>query len=103
VLVRAEMPIFPLTWTIMHVIDQSSPVFGLDAETLETMEAQFFVTLEAHDTALRATVQDVRTYSHTALVHGKRYAVAITRNENGKPVADLSKLSVLEPDPHAAQ
>jgi len=102
VLVRTEMPIFPLTWTIMHVIDKSSPLHGLDPETLEAMEAQFYVTLEAHDTALRATVQDVRTYSHVDLAHGMRYVMAITRNESGRPVADLSKLSALEPDPHTA-
>lgn len=53
-LVRSRLPIFPLTWTIMHVIDSSSPLHGLGPERLNAMGAIFYVALEGRDTALQA-------------------------------------------------
>ncbi len=36
---RQENPVFALTWTIFHVIDQTSPLFGLSAEDLASTDA----------------------------------------------------------------
>ena len=96
-LVRATVPIFPLTWTIMHVIDASSPLHGMTAERLEAMEARFYIALEGRDTGLQAVVQDMRTYSHIEIAHGMRYADMITHSGEGQTTADLARLSELEP------
>lgn len=96
-LVRSEIPIFPLAWTIMHVIDPASPLHGASAEQLESMGARFFVALEGRDTALQATVQDMHTYTHADIARGMRYADMITLKGPGHTTADLSKLSALEP------
>jgi inward rectifier potassium channel len=100
-LVRTEIPIFPLTWTLMHVIDAASPLAGLDAAGLETLDARFFLAVEARDTALGALVQDIHDYAHTDVVFGMRYADAVSRNEEGHTTADLSRLSLLEPEDEA--
>jgi inward rectifier potassium channel len=97
-LVRGEIPIFPLTWTLMHVIDQASPLHGLDAEGLERTDARFFLAVDARDTALGAVVQDIRDYKHDQIAFGMRYADAVSRNEEGATTADLSRLSLLEPE-----
>jgi inward rectifier potassium channel len=97
-LARTEIPIFPLTWTLMHVIDASSPLHGLDAAALEKLDARFFLALEARDTALSAQVQDIHDYSHNDVVFGMRYADAVSRDEEGRTTADLSRLSTLEPE-----
>ena len=101
-LVRSESPIFPLTWTIMHVIDASSPLQGMSPEQLAAMDARFYVALEGRDTALQAVVQDMRTYSHGEIAHGMRYADMITHGEQGQVTADLAKLGALEPCPPAS-
>jgi inward rectifier potassium channel len=97
-LTRTEIPIFPLTWTLMHVIDASSPIHGLGPEGLEEMDARFFVTVEARDPELGALVQDIRDYDYKQVVFGMRYADAVSRNEDGQTTADLSRLSLLEPE-----
>jgi inward rectifier potassium channel len=96
-LVRGEIPIFPLTWTLMHVIDAQSPLYGLDAESLAKVDARFFLAVDARDTALGALVQDIRDYAHDKIVFGMRYAEAVSRDEHGQTTADLSRLSMLEP------
>jgi inward rectifier potassium channel len=95
-LVRSEIPVFPMAWTIMHVIDASSPLHGVSLAQLEGMEARFFVAVEGRDTALQAVVQDMRTYAHAEIAHGMRYADMITHDEAGQPTADLSMISALE-------
>jgi hypothetical protein len=35
---RQENPVFALTWTIFHVIDQTSPLFGLTADDLASTD-----------------------------------------------------------------
>jgi inward rectifier potassium channel len=83
----------------MHVIDPSSPLHGVSPEQLSNMGARFYVALEGRDTALQATVQDMRTYTHAEIAHDMRYADMITHREMGHTTADLSKLSALEPNP----
>jgi len=100
-LLRSELAIFPLSWTIMHVIDASSPLHDLGVEQLGGMGARFYVALEGRDTALQAVVQDMRTYTHAEIAHGMRYADMLTHSEAGHTTADLSKLSALEPSPPA--
>jgi inward rectifier potassium channel len=40
---NAILPLFALTWTVMHEIDEKSPLFGYDAERLEECDARLFL------------------------------------------------------------
>lgn len=97
-LARSEIPIFPLTWTLMHVIDAKSPLYGAGTDELKAMDARFFLSVEARDTALGARVQDIHDYTHVEVAFGMRYADAVSRDEAGQTIADLSRLSLLEPE-----
>ena len=56
---RTHLPIFPLFWTLMHVLDERSPLHGYDATRAIEANAQVFVTIEARDPMLSATVHDL--------------------------------------------
>ena len=58
-LTRSQLP---LTWTIVHPIDASSPLFGQSAEDLRASEAEFMVLLSALDETTGATVQSRSSY-----------------------------------------
>jgi inward rectifier potassium channel len=95
---NASIPLFPLTWTMMHEIDANSPLYGHDAKSLAQCGAQLFLTVEARDHALSAFVHDLRIYSHADILFGMHYADAITIDDLSRSVADLGRLSLLEPD-----
>jgi inward rectifier potassium channel len=95
---RREMPVFPLTWTLMHTIDTASPLAGLDAQALADLDVRIFAMVEAHDSALDARVQAMRGYDHQHIAFGMRYADAVGPDEAGHTVADLSRLSAMEAD-----
>ena len=60
--------------------------------------AQVFVTVEARDPTLATSVHEIRNYAPEDIRFGMRYVDAITTEEDGTPMADLTKIGEMEPD-----
>jgi inward rectifier potassium channel-like protein len=88
---RAHIPIFPLFWTLMHVMDERSPLHGYDAARTVEANAQVFVLIEARDPTLATVVHEIRNYAADDIRFGRRYADAVTTAEDGAPVLDLAR------------
>jgi inward rectifier potassium channel len=95
---RAHIPIFPLFWTLMHVLDERSPLNGYDAARAIKANAQVIVAIEARDPTLATTVHDIRNYPAEDIRFGMRYTEALTTATDGTPVLDLTAIGGLEPD-----
>jgi len=95
---RAHIPIFPLFWTLMHVLDERSPLNGYDAARAVKANAQVLVAIEARDPTLATTVHDIRNYPAEDVRFGMRYTEAVTTARDGTPVLDLTAIGALEPD-----
>ena len=100
-LVRDTTPVFPLTITLMHEIDQASALAGLDIKTTSAGELMLFCSITALDPALGAEVNDLRTYDPTQILTGMRFVDATSQDEAGRNTADLTKISLVELDPSA--
>ncbi len=92
---KHRLPLFALTWTLMHDIDEASPLNGHTAETLAATRIRLFVGVTAHDRALAADVGDMKDYGPEDVVFGMRYADAVTIDDHGRTLADLGPLSVV--------
>src|SRR5579871_4506735 len=46
---RPRVYFFPLTWTVVHPIDESSPLFGKTAAELERLQAKVLILLKGFD------------------------------------------------------
>jgi inward rectifier potassium channel len=97
-LLRSRLPIFPLTWTLMHVMDKASPLHGMNSEQLIAGEANLFLAIEARDPALATTVHEMRTFGPKSIVFGMRYVESISFDADGTPEADMTKVGEIEPD-----
>jgi inward rectifier potassium channel len=95
---RSHIPIFPLTWTLMHVMDENSPLHGFDAKKFVEADARMVFSMEARDPSLSATVYDTISYKPDRVRFGKRYADAISTASDGTPIADMTLISALTPD-----
>jgi inward rectifier potassium channel len=100
---RAHIPVFPLTWTIMHTMEEGSPLYGYDAEQVIAADARIFFVLEARDPSLATTVHDLRSYSPDMVKFGMRYADAVTTAPDGTPIADMNLISAIEPEAAATE
>ena len=97
-LLRPRIPIFGLTWTLMHVLDAASPLAGMDPEALRRREVRLFLVVTARDPTLAAEVHDIHDYGADDVAFGMRYAEAVTVDALGRPVADLRLVGTLEPE-----
>jgi inward rectifier potassium channel len=95
---RSGLPFFQLAWTLMHVLDEHSPLHGYDAVRIAAAQAHLFITMEAWDPTLSATVQDFRAYGPGDIRFGVRYVDAILAAEDGTLVLDLTKIEEFEPE-----
>ncbi|MEO8927281.1 MAG: hypothetical protein ABI306_08970 [Caulobacteraceae bacterium] len=102
-LVRGGLPIFPLTHTLMHDIDERSPLAGLDGAGLAATDARLLLTLEARDPGLAAMVYDLRTYAAAQICFGMHYSDTVSEEEDGRILVDLRRISIIEPDDPAAE
>ena len=97
-LTNSRLAIFAMTVTVMHVLDEQSPLFGLTAEQMIEDDVRLFLTVEVHDPALGVSVRDLQYYRAEQIAFGMRYADAIGRDDQGRTLADLRRISLLEPD-----
>ncbi len=93
-----RLPVFSLTWTIMHTIDEASPLNGIDPDWVRARNLVLFLNFEARDPALAATVHDVHQYGPDDIECGHRYVDAVSTDADGRVVADLSLIGATEPD-----
>ncbi len=99
---RDHLPMFALTWTLMHPIDDDSPLAGYDAARLVEGDVRMFLTLQARDHVMAVEVFDMQDYGASAVLFGMRYVDAVTIDAAGNTIADLTRISLVEPDGHAA-
>lgn len=97
-LTRSNVPMFALTMTMMHKIDETSPLYGHTAHSLAGGHVRLFVSVSAQDSAINATVHDIKTYMAHHVRFGMKYADAVTVDHDGRTMADLTRISLLEPD-----
>jgi inward rectifier potassium channel len=97
-LTRDRIPIFALTWTLMHVIDDHSPLRPYMHNNFADSRIRLFLEVGARDPNLAAQIYDMKDYGAEAVVFGMRYADAVSIDDHGNTIADLDRLSLLEED-----
>lgn len=97
-LARTRIPIFGLVWTLMHVIDDESPINGCDRMDSGKTLTRLFVSIQARDPALAAHVYDSKDYDPQDIVTGRRYVDAVTIDASGRTIGDLGRISWTEPE-----
>jgi inward rectifier potassium channel len=97
-LVRSEFHFFPLTWTLMHELAEDSPLAMLARGEPVPEGTRLMLSLTARDPVLGAQVYDSRAYAGEDIAIGMRYADAVTWDGMNRSVADMRKISLLEPD-----
>lgn len=101
---RANVQFLPLAWTVVHPIDETSPLWGKSARDLAKLEAEFLILIKAFDDTFFQTVHTRYSYRHEELAWGARFAQTFEVDAEGHMVLDLGRLSALQPIPeeHAA-
>jgi len=90
-LTRNEHPALALSWTLYHVIDEQSPLYGLSAADFAAFNVSLVVVVTGYDVVAAQTVHARRSYDHSDIRFGQRYANILDRSEDGRLRIDYGK------------
>ena len=90
---RSKVSVLTTSWTIVHPLNEDSPLIDMTKADLESTEAGFAILLRAFDDTFSQTVHSRTAYLHNEIVWGAKFKPLLDRDETGKIVLDLSKLS----------
>jgi inward rectifier potassium channel len=96
-LVRERISSLQRSWTVLHVIDEKSPLFRETAESLAEKEAELLVTVSGLDDMWMQTVHASHRYMHHHIAWNSRL-VDVLSESPGVMILDLRKFHDLEPD-----
>lgn len=86
---------FPLTWTIVHSIDENSPLWGLNFNQIIKRNAEVIVLVEAFDETHSQSIFKVKSYAGEQWVNNKKFARSFNSDGNGKIVLDINSINEL--------
>ena len=94
---RNRVTFFPLAWTIVHPIDEASPLAHVTSESLEAAEAEILVLLSGIDETHEQTVHTRSSYLAREIVWNARFqSIYVASTANGPVVADIGRLHDVE-------
>jgi inward rectifier potassium channel len=90
-LAQNQNPGLALSWTLYHVLDETSPLYGLTADDLAASKASLAVVVSGYDVVAAQTVHARKSYDHSDIRFGHRYADILGTAEDGRLRIDYGK------------
>jgi len=84
---RDKVSFFPLSWTVVHPIDEDSPLAGSSAKELEALDAEFLILLSGFDETFSQIVHTRSSYKANEILWGVKFATMFESELDDGPVA----------------
>jgi inward rectifier potassium channel len=97
-LVRNETPIFPLSWSVSHPIDEKSPLHGATAESLIGAELEIICALAGTEESMDQTIRARYSYTLEDLRFDHHFIDIISAGEGGRRILDYTHFHDVAPD-----
>ena len=94
-----RISILSMTWTIVHPIDESSPMFSMKPEDFRTKDVEWLVMIKCFEETFSQTVHSRTSYRQHELVHGAKFINVTHAGLNGSVIVDLDRLNDYEKVP----
>lgn len=94
---RAQTPLFALTWTAMHEIDDTSPLYGATPESLAQVSAEIIVILTGIDETLSQTIHARHSFIADEIRWNHRFVDIIGWAPDGRRAIDFRNFDRIEP------
>lgn len=104
---RDNVVFLPLTWTVVHPIDERSPFHGETPESLRESNAEVLVLLKAFDETFSTIVQTRTSFTYDEIIWGARFANAFMAHaaerfasasrDDKKVAVDMRLFDIVEP------
>jgi inward rectifier potassium channel len=89
---RDEIDFLALTWTIVHPIDEESPLFGKAKQDLEQKQAEVIVLIKGFDETFSQSVRARYSYRFDEIDWNAKFTPAFEFDETGNMVLNINKV-----------
>jgi inward rectifier potassium channel len=99
--IRRHNPTFVLTWTVMHAIDETSPLLGANDASLRAQEAEIIASISGLDESFAQTIYARKSYRAQDIRWGWRLADIIGRTPEGHLTIDYARFHDADEEPRS--
>jgi inward rectifier potassium channel len=90
-LARANTSLFALSWTVMHRIDESSPLYGVDPQAMADGQMEIIAMLSGTDETLADRIYARHAYGPDDIVWNRHFVDVLSVTPKGRRVVDLTR------------
>lgn len=90
-LVRARTSLFSLSWTVMHRIDETSPLHGVTERDMIDNQMEIVALLSGADATMAETIYARYSYGPDCIVRDHRFVDVLYLTPKGQRVVDLTR------------
>ncbi len=88
---RPSTPVISLTWSLIHVIDEQSPLWGTTAADLERDGGMLIASIKGYDESISASVVARQTYSARSVLFDQEFIDVMDELPTGEVVLDMAR------------
>ena len=94
---RHQVEFLPLSWTLVHPITESSPLWGMDEATMRAREVEFLIIAAGLDDTFQQQVHTRTSYRCEEVVWGARFQnMFVPPGPDGRMAVDVRQLDAWE-------
>lgn len=92
----SKINFFSLIWTVNHIIDIESPLYGLSKGDLTKGHAEFLILLQGYDDTFMSNVHSRSSYRHNEILWNAKFTNVYGFDDDGRTTVALDKISDVE-------
>ncbi|KAA3623941.1 MAG: ion transporter [Bacteroidetes bacterium] len=93
---RNHIQALPTIWTVVHEIDEDSPLFNYSDQEILRLNAEIFILLEYYDDAYAQDVYKMHSYSFSQIIANRKFVRSFVYNKEGYQELDHDSLDKTE-------
>jgi inward rectifier potassium channel len=91
---RSRIESLSMNWTVVHPIDDASPLLGLSEEDMKTSDVEVYVTVRGFNDVYSNIVQQRTSYTYEEIKHNRKFVPMYRVSDNGKTtILELQKIN----------
>jgi inward rectifier potassium channel len=91
---RSRVESMPMSWTVVHPIDEQSPFYGFTREDMKTADVELYVMLHGFDDVFSNYVQQRTSYTFNEILFNRKFIPMFRESDDGNTtILELHKLN----------
>jgi inward rectifier potassium channel len=91
---RNRIESLPMNWTVVHPIDEKSPIAGFTAEDMKKVDLEIYVLIRGFDDVFSSIVQQRTSYTYSEILFNRKFIPMYRESDDGMTtILELHKMS----------